>query len=265
MHKLTRAFLLIAGLTTAGALQAKDWPAPIQKMADQGMKIVKHFDAPSGLEGYVAKAGQTPVTLYLTPDGKHVLVGKLLDSEGRDTSHGAIEKAIDDPEEDSRWSQLESLKWLGDGSDEAKKTVYVLIDPNCPFCHHFFRDARPWVKAGKVQLRTLLVGVLEKTSPGKAAAILIADDPLKAYRRHEMNYENGGVDPIQDIPARISDQITTNNAMMTSLHIQGTPGIIYKDDKGKVHIHQGVPQGKELEKILGPKPDSDSDADDESS
>jgi protein-disulfide isomerase len=36
----------------------------------------------------------------------------------------------------------------------------------------FWQQARPWVESGKVQIRTLLVGVIKPESPATAAAIL---------------------------------------------------------------------------------------------
>lgn len=254
MSSRFRLVIALLCLLAAGAVQADDWPAPIQKMADRGLKIVKSFDAPGGLTGYAARAGHTPVALYLTPDGKHVVVGKMLDENGNNVSQKALDAAINKPDKNSTWQQLESTTWIADGADDAPRKIYVFIDPNCPFCHHFYEDARPWVKAGKVQLRTILVGVLKPSSPGKAAALLSAKDPVAAYRQHEAHYSSGGIKPLDDIPSRLSDKITTNNALMTSLNIRGTPGIVSRDSDGKIHVHQGVPQDDTLTDILGPKP-----------
>ena len=72
--------ILCLGLCLAcvsGLAHAADWPAPIQRLADQGVTVIKKIDAPEGMTGYAAKAGQRPVALYLTPDGKHVIIGTL--------------------------------------------------------------------------------------------------------------------------------------------------------------------------------------------
>ncbi|MGB7754827.1 MAG: thiol:disulfide interchange protein DsbG [Salinisphaera sp.] len=246
-------FALIA-LLGAAVASAANWPAPIQQMADKGLTIVKRFDAPGGLTGYAARAGHTPVALYLTPDGHHVIVGTMLDEHGHNLSEAALDAAITKPQQQSAWPQLAAATWIADGPESAPRTVYVFTDPNCPYCHRFYEAARPWVKAGKVQLRTILVGILKPSSPGKAAAILSAKNPVAAYRRHEADYRTGGIKPLEDIPPALSDKLTANNALMTGLGIRGTPGIVTRDAQGRIHIHQGMPQGDTLTAILGPKP-----------
>jgi thiol:disulfide interchange protein DsbG len=74
---------------------------------------------------------------------------------------------------------MEKASWILDGKKEAPVIVYVFADPFCPYCKQFWQQARPWVESGKVQLRTLLVGVIKPESPATAAAILAAKDPAK--------------------------------------------------------------------------------------
>ncbi len=62
---------------------------------------------------------------------------------------------------------------------EAPIILYVFADPFCPYCLQFWQQARPWVESGKVQIRTLLVGVIKPESPATAAAILATQDPAK--------------------------------------------------------------------------------------
>ncbi|MES1936755.1 disulfide isomerase/thiol-disulfide oxidase [Salinisphaera hydrothermalis C27AD] len=249
-----RCLFALLALLSASAASAADWPAPIQQMADKGLTIVKRFDAPGGLTGYAARAGHTPVALYLTPDGHHVIVGTMLDEHGNNLSQKALDAIINKPQQQSAWAQLKAATWIADGADDAPRTIYVFTDPNCPYCHRFFEKARPWVKAGKVQLRTILVGVLKPSSPGKAAAILAAKDPVAAFRRHEAHYRTGGIKPLANIPSKLADELSANDALMTALAIRGTPGIVTRDDQGHIHIHQGMPQGDALTDILGPRP-----------
>lgn len=233
---------------------AADWPAPIQRLADQGLTIVKRFDAPGGLTGYAARAGQTPVALYLTPDGEHVVVGTLFDAKGHDLSRNALASPADASDTETLWAQLADAHWIADGPSDAPRTVYVFTDPNCPYCHRFFEASRAWVRAGRVQLRHIPVGIMAATSPGQAAAWLTADDPTAAYRQHEKDYAQGGIKPLADIPPAVHEQILANNALMAGLGIHGTPGIIYRDTDGQIAIHQGMPQGKQLTAVLGPHP-----------
>jgi thiol:disulfide interchange protein DsbG len=76
---------------------------------------------------------------------------------------------------------MEKASWILDGKKEAPVIVYV-FDPFCPYCKQFWQQARPWVESGKVQLRTILVGVIKPESPATAAAILAAKDPAKTWQ-----------------------------------------------------------------------------------
>ena len=83
------------------------------------------------------------------------------------------------------WQRL-SNTWIADGAaGEAPRVIYMFSDPNCPFCNMFWKQARPWVEAGDVQLRHVMVGMLRPDSAGKAAALLAAKDPEAALNEHE--------------------------------------------------------------------------------
>ncbi|GAB3672321.1 thiol:disulfide interchange protein DsbG [Salinisphaera aquimarina] len=244
---------LVVSLLITGSAAAEPWPAPIRTIEEKGVTIVKQFDAPGGMTGYAARAGSRPISLYLTPDGDHVIVGTLLDADGKNLSKPQLEAAITLPDRENAWPLLEKASWIGDGDDDAPRKIYVFTDPNCPYCHKFYEAARPWVEAGKVQLRHIPVGILKQTSPGKAAALLAADDPEKAMARHEHNYRSGGITPMEDIPSALQQKVAANNLLMSDLGIQGTPGIFYKNDDNKIQVKQGIPQGKLLDRVMGPK------------
>lgn len=248
-HGLVSLSLLLA----VSAALAQPWPAPIRSIQDKGVTIVKQFDAPGGLTGFAARAGNRPLALYLTPDGQNVIIGTMLDAEGNNLSKEILDATITQPDIQSAWPMLEDSNWVADGPDDAPRKIYVFTDPNCPYCHKFHQIARPWVEAGKVQLRHIPVGILKPTSNGKAAAILGADDPSEALARHEANYRRGGIEPLEDIPEELRQKVAANNMLMSSLGIQGTPGLVYRDENGKIGVKQGVPQGALREQIMGPK------------
>ncbi|MBU5568343.1 hypothetical protein KQJ25_40430, partial [Escherichia sp. S69_ASV_4] len=54
--------------------------------------------------------------------------------------------------------------------------------------------------SGKVQLRTLLVGVIKPESPATAAAILASKDPAKTWQE----YESSGGKLKLNVPANVS-------------------------------------------------------------
>jgi len=119
------------------------------------------------------------MALYLSADGKSVLAGTLYDAQGNDLSSAPLEQLVYAPMAKEVWAKMEKSSWIQDGDTNAPRTVYLFSDPNCPYCNMFWEQARPWVKAGKVQLRHIMVGIIRQDSPGKSAALLASPDPQK--------------------------------------------------------------------------------------
>lgn len=231
-----------------------DLPGPIAAMAERGVAIVDTFDAPAGLTGYAATFQNRPMAIYLTEDGEHAILGTMIDAQGKDVTAAPLERIVSGPQSEKAWAQLESAAWVRDGREDADTIIYEFTDPNCPYCHKFWQTARPWVEAGKVQIRHVLVGILKQDSAPKAATILAADDPEAAFARGEANYDDGGIAVAEDIPDSARQKINANNDLMKSLGYFATPTILYKKDDGDVGVKQGLPQGDEIKAILGPEP-----------
>lgn len=87
---------------------------------------------------------------------------------------------------DEVWNSLEKSKWIQDGDSKAPKVVYVFSDPNCPYCHTFWKQARPWVDSGKVQLRHIMVGVIRPSSKAQAATLLSAKNPEEVFKLYNL-------------------------------------------------------------------------------
>ena len=78
-------------------------------------------------------------------------------------------------------------------------------DPNCPYCNMFWKQARPWVESGKVQLRHIMVGMLRADSAGKSAALLNASKPEAALNEHEAAGKASKLKPLEKIPAALEN------------------------------------------------------------
>lgn len=257
-----------AGMLVQTCALAQDRPAPLRALEKQGLTIVGTFPSPGGLTAWAGYMRQQPIALYATPDGKYVIAGTLLDAEGKDINHGMLEKAVSSQMTDRVWSQLQYSHWVADGSDKAPRTVYVFTDPNCPYCNKLWSDARPWVDAGKVQLRHVIVGILTSTSPGKAAALLADKDPvakLAAYERGQTAstakglasgrprpLDDEGIKPLSPIPPAVQAQLDANEKIMADLGMRATPAAVWRDAKGTVQMRTGVPE-QALAEIMGPR------------
>lgn len=248
-----QSVLIFSLLAASLGAQGKDWPAPIKSLEAQGVEVMGTFAAPDGMTGYAGLIGQHPLAIYLTADGKHAIIGTLIDGNGNDLSQEPLERLVRKPMTVKIWNQLEKSAWIEDGSKQARRVVYVFTDPNCPYCNKFWNDARPWVKAGKVQLRHIVVAILTPTSAGKAAALLSAENPQAALTRLEMHQASGGIKPLDRIPASIRAQLDANQNLMEQLGSSATPTIFYKDESGNLEKLEGAPMPEMLPKILGPR------------
>lgn len=268
-----RTTIISVAAAMAGALAqpsagAQDRPAALSALEKQGVIIVGTFPSTGGLSAWAGYMGQQPIALYATPDGKHVIAGTMLDSEGKDINHGALEKMVGKAMTDGVWSRLQASRWIADGSDKAPRTVYVFTDPNCPYCNKLWSDARPWIDAGKVQLRHIVVGVLTQSSPAKAAALLSSKKAaalLDAYERGQVAntaksiasgrphpLSDDGMQPLASIPPAIQRQLDANEKIMSELGLRATPAVVWRDAKGAVQMRAGVPE-QAMSEVFGPR------------
>jgi len=257
-----------AAIATSVVIAAPERPAALQALEKQGVTVVGTFPAPGGLTAWAGYIGQRPLSIFVTPDGKHVIAGTLLDAQGNEVAEAALEQAVRGAMTAGAWSKLESSHWIEDGKKGAPRTVYVFTDPNCPYCNKFWADARPWVDSGKVVLRHVMVGILTPTSAGKAAALLAHKDPaaaLAAYERGHMEQNaksiasrqvrplgDAGLKPLASIPADIQAKLAANERLMASLRLQATPAMVWRDATGAVQMRSGAPESA-LAAVLGPR------------
>lgn len=148
------------------------------------------------------------------------------------------------------WKRLETSSWVQDGKTNAPRVVYVITDPNCIWCHRFWEAARPWVDAGQVQIRHILVGVIKPTSEGKAAAILSSANPSTALRSNELKIKEGGIAEATVVPPTIKSALADNLRLMQEFGFRGTPAILYADTNGDLVGLAGYPRDQ-LEAVMG--------------
>lgn len=228
----------------------EELPAPVKAIEKQGITIIKSFDAPGGMKGYLGKYQDMGVTIYLTPDGKQAISGYMYNEKGDNLSNQLIEKEIYAPAGREIWQRMEKATWLLDGKKDAPVVLYVFADPFCPYCKQFWQQARPWVESGKVQLRTLLVGVIKPESPATAAAILAAKDPAKVWHDYEAS---GGKMPL-NVPASVPPEqmkiLNMHQKIMDDLGANVTPAIYYMNKDNVLQQVVGLPDNAQLETMM---------------
>lgn len=230
-------------------------PDVVKRFSEQqNITIIKEIDAPGGLKSWVGQYQDMGVTLFLTPDGQHVVSGYLYDDKGKNLSEDYFKSEIYIPLGREMWHRLNSAQALKEGPDTAERKVVVFADPFCPYCKTFWSAAQPWVAAGKVQLNTLLVAFLSPQSGRNATAILNAADPVAAWRDYELS---GGkkLPPFTGTtPRETFNLLQQHQKLMDDLGANATPAIYYMNDKNELQQVVGMPDEKQLIEMFGPRP-----------
>ncbi|AVF38435.1 thiol:disulfide interchange protein DsbG [Pandoraea apista] len=246
-------FMVVPG-RFGGATQtgSPDTPAVVRALAQEGLQDLRPFDTGTGTElrGFAGTAGQQPIALYVLRDGT-AIVGTRIDANGNPLDMERIDDLLTQPTSETVWSKLAAASWVQDGKADAPRVVYTFSDPNCRFCNRFWASARPWVDAGKVQLRHVMVGVIKPDSRTKAAAILGAPDRTAALLRNEQQYASGGIAPAPSVSPEIADTLAAHEQLMAELGFRGTPGIVYRDETGAIQRVNGMPRPEALATVLG--------------
>ncbi len=239
--------LLLVGCSHARAPeQAQTSPAVssstvAKALAGGGMTIAGKMDAPAGYQGYVGNYRGRKLPVYVLPDGKHLMVGTLLDLQGHDLTSPAMREAADAGFGAAQWKQLQQSAWFAVGNPDAKRVVYAFMDTECPYCHKLWQASQPWIAGGKVDLRIITVAVISPSSLPRGAAILGSGDPAAAWRENEKHFGKDQAAPQGDPSPEAVAKIRANNALMSELGFYGTPGVVYKDAQGRIHTLHGLP------------------------
>ena len=225
-------------------------PKTITVLVDQGFTFHGIFEAPDDLQGYALSYDNEPMAAYISSSSDYAVIGTLIDPQGNAVMESQLQALVLDPMLEATWSAFENTRFISEGNDDASHIVYTLTDPNCPYCNALWKNSRPLIEQGVLQLRHVLVGVLSEDSLRKAAAILEADNPASALETHELEFRNGGIKPVE--PSEESQALLRKHAqIMREAGATGTPTSYYRDEAGKVQRINGAVSTDQLREILG--------------
>ncbi|EPX83509.1 Thiol:disulfide interchange protein DsbG precursor [Salipiger mucosus DSM 16094] len=146
---------------------------------------------------------------------------------------------------------LESAAWFQVGSDDAP-VVYMIADPNCPYCHQAWQDLRPRVMNGEISLRVLLIAGLQG-SEAKSLSLLSRENPSRAWFAGEGSTRT---QPVQDPPAvdtdafgRAQRYLNRNMRLFERHDLTSTPTMFYHDSEGTLYETSGLP--RDMDVFLG--------------
>src|SRR5690554_3104061 len=253
MKKIVVPLLLaIIGFGGYFAFAEQQEPEVITYIKQQGVTIVDTFATPAGLKGYAATIQGQPMSIYLTADKQYAVIGNLINADGDDLGESALYELISAPQNEKVWQQLEQAQWILDGQKSAKRIIYTFTDPYCPYCQRLRELAEPYIASGEVQLRHIMVGILQDNSIQKAAEILAAKSPEEALQQHIHQKQTPlSASDEQAVVAGIT-LVDENNLLMEQLGLMATPTSVYKDKNGYVHLVEGMPMRDDITKMFEP-------------
>ncbi len=134
--------------------------------------------------------------------------------------------------------------WFEQGNPNAPHQIYVVAEPNCSACHYFYNSVKPFVAQGQLKIRWIMVAFMKPSSLGKAAAILMSENPAAALEENESAFNNmmeiGGINAIPSIPSDIQGRLNANLNFMKTFGLHVTPIVLLKSTTGKIEIMRGA-------------------------
>lgn len=254
---LAAGLLIIGGLTGAvverfavtpdmGAGVSLGAAASLLESVTHGQaKAEKVFPGPGGLTGIEATLQGHPTVAFATADGKYLIAGPVLNTQGEDEAHAAMMKLGLIPKPTSAATMAGKAAHaasfvLGTSGPE----ITAFVDPNCIFCHKFYEEAKALIEAGKLRVRYVVVAFLKPSSAPKAAAILGATDPAAAMAENEKGFdtvtEEGGIAPAQNPAAATLSAVENNTRLLGESGEMATPTLIYCNQKGEPTLVHGL-------------------------
>jgi len=218
-----------------------------------GFHVVSSFAAASSLTGWVLQDRSGKFTIvYTTPDGESMISGVLYSRNGDNLTSLYTDLYVPSADLNALWTRLEHARFVVSGAQqEPKSVIYVIMDPNCIYCHFLWLALKAYEAAG-LQVHWVPVGFLHADSVPKAAALLTRG--AGALQGLEENFdektESGAIEPIE-VTAEMKEALVANQQIMRDSTMSGTPGIFYKDAEGHVRRKQGMPELYELPGITG--------------
>ena len=138
------------------------------------------------------------------------------------------------------------------GAADAKQTVYVFFDPQCPHCAHLWQASQPLLAT--VKFVWMPVGLLSRASAPQGATIIGASDPVKAMGENEQSIadQGNGITANGDAVSRLTAKVDANTEIFMKAHSQddGVPFIVTKVGND-VRIKSGALPTDQLKAFLG--------------
>src|SRR5208337_3506568 len=225
---------------------------PVDKLMTLASGQVKELGETHGLRGLYLRNGQEFQVLYVAPDGRSTIAGVMWDATGKNLTRdqvakidGAVptvvlndaDKAFAGKASGSALASVEKATFGVYGRDGAPQ-LWMIFDPACTYSIRAFDQLKPYVEAGRVQLRIVPISILDHEDSGmstKAALALLSNQP---ERMAELWAErNFGAQPSVEATAKLR----ANGLIAEGINLTGTPTFIFRKPDGSEGRLDGLP------------------------
>ena len=227
----------------------------VQSHVDGFFSLVKRFDAPVGLKGYLlASASSQPVVVYSDPAGTHLFVGAVIDADGENIALPYLSSYMDEHALPALFDRMAQTAFLEQGSPGAP-LLYVMFDPRCPHCADLHAALEKSVSEGRVAVRWVPVDVLGD-EPLAARVLDTRDAPDGAAamaRIFDAAWSSEALAEDAPEPSEGNRAAAAQNAETLALLSHGgaaVPQIFYLARSGSFQIARGSQTPDELELII---------------
>lgn len=230
MFVLSSLFFLIS--CKGGVSQSFNCPKKedLQKTLDtiqKGLVLEKIENSPiAGLCEVVVKLSETDRALFYTDQkGQYVVSGNIIELSTKKnlTSEklALLNKRVLGKDALAELEKVVAFTW-GNGEN----TLYLITDPDCPFCKQAESILEELVKAGKVTVKVILFPLEAIHPEAKAKAISIICDQ-KGYEGLKTGYKS------KNQCATGSQKVEETLSLMQKLGVKGTPTYVFPDGEMK--------------------------------
>lgn len=233
----------------------------VSKLMNGQGTVTESFPAVNGLTGFVVQSNQgNSGIVYADKKGQYLFAGSIINAQGQDLTQVYTNQYVNSKIAGPAYAAATQLNYFTSGSDDAPHKAIVIIDPNCVYCHLMYKEFKPMIDSGQVQIRWLPVAFRDPTSPGKAAALLNAgDNASKLFDQNEQSFndktEEGGLTPLQPNAndaaiTKAFSEVEANTQFFSKMGFQGTPTILFKQSNRKVTMVPGYVQGQAFQSMV---------------
>lgn len=213
-------------------------------------EMQSRFEAALEKNGSASPAAASPSAAASTAEQAAAASANLLSgAEGQSntavetTAASAAEKWRSDRDQAAFEARVGEAAWFTVGVQEAP-VLYMVADPQCPYCHRAWESLRPLVLTKKIQLRVIMIAGLQGSEP-LVRSILAMPEPGKAWLDGQGSARDVEVQPLAEPGSAEWEaggvHMASNQSFARDLDIRGTPFLIYVGKDGGVYESSGLP------------------------